>query len=48
MIQRFLLDRILAETSRPAIASKHDLTTPSLAHKAEGLLAFVQFAITRT
>src|SRR5690242_2054601 len=48
MVERFLLDRVDAEPTRPAVAGEHDLVVESGADEAQAALALTQFAGTRT
>jgi hypothetical protein len=48
MVERFLFDRIDAESATAAIRGQHNLVTQALSNKAEAALALVQLTKTRT
>ena len=47
MVQRFFFYRIHTEAAGKTVTRHHDFTVARFAHKAQSLLAFVQFAVAR-
>jgi hypothetical protein len=48
MVQRFLFDRVDAESARSPVGRQDDLILPSRAYETEPLLSFMQLAVSRT